>query len=137
MCFQSLIKRKILTAHDFTKGRESKTLPSTSYAPGIHPSRLDKLLPKEIATRLQAGFVEFGRKSRGFLTNEAILLGAETRTSAPVRIPRDAETLCHVSIPGLFPTGEGAGYAGGIVSAAMDGERAAEAVSRYLEGTSE
>ena len=122
---------------DFTKGRESKTLPSTSYAPGIHPSRLDKLLPKEIATRLQAGFVEFGRKSRGFLTNEAILLGAETRTSAPVRIPRDAETLCHVSIPGLFPTGEGAGYAGGIVSAAMDGERAAEAVSRYLEGTSE
>lgn len=122
---------------DFTKGRVSKTLPSTSYAPGIHPSRLDKLLPKEIATRLQAGFVEFGRKSRGFLTNEAILLGAETRTSAPVRIPRDAETLCHVSIPGLFPTGEGAGYAGGIVSAAMDGERAAEAVSRYLEGTSE
>lgn len=118
---------------DFTRGKKSATLPPTSYAPGLHSSRLDQLLPEEIATRLQKGFQEFGRKSRGFLTNEAILLGAETRTSAPVRIPRDNETLCHVEIPGLFPTGEGAGYAGGIVSAAMDGERAADAVKAYLQ----
>ena len=82
---------------------------------------------------MQEGFRQFGRKSKGFLTNEAILLGAETRTSAPVRIPRDNETLCHIEIPGLFPTGEGAGYAGGIVSAAMDGERAADAVKTYLD----
>lgn len=118
---------------DFTRGKLSASLPETSYAPGIHSSRIDRLLPKEIATRLQAGFREFGKKSKGFLTNEAILLGAETRTSAPVRIPRDNETLCHVDIPGLFPTGEGAGYAGGIVSAAMDGERAADAVKSYIE----
>ena len=117
---------------DFTRGKKSATLPPTSYAPGIHSSRIDQLLPREIATRMQEGFRQFGRKSKGFLTNEAILLGAETRTSAPVRIPRDNETLCHIEIPGLFPTGEGAGYAGGIVSAAMDGERAADAVKNYL-----
>lgn len=118
---------------DFTKGRMSASLPPTSYAPGIHPARIDRLLPAAIASRLQKGFMEFGRKSRGFLTNDAILLGAETRTSAPVRIPRDSITLCHIEIPGLFPAGEGAGYAGGIVSAAMDGERAADAVKAYLD----
>ncbi len=114
---------------DFVEGRESKTLPTTSYAPGIHPARIDRLLPEMIASRLQRGFADFGRKQRGFLTNEATLIGAETRTSSPVRIPRDQETMCHISVPGLYPAGEGAGYAGGIVSAAMDGEKAAEAVA--------
>lgn len=116
---------------DFVNGHESKTLPETSYAPGIHPSRIDQLLPPFIAERLRKGFAEFGRKSRGFLTNEAVLIGAETRTSSPVRIPRDNETLQHVEISGLFPCGEGAGYAGGIVSAAIDGERCADAVADY------
>lgn len=118
---------------DFVNGRASKDLPATSYAPGIHPARIDKLLPKEIAHRLQHGFIDFGRKSRGFLTNDAALIGCETRTSAPVRIPRDSETLCHISVAGLYPAGEGAGYAGGIVSAAIDGERAAEAAVRDFE----
>ncbi len=117
---------------DFVNGKESKDLPATSYAPGIHPARVDILLPAIIAKRLQAGFKEFGRKSRGFLTNEAILIGAETRTSSPVRVPRDKETLQHVETEGLFPCGEGAGYAGGIVSAAIDGERCADAASAYI-----
>ena len=119
---------------DFVNGKPSSSLPATSYAPGIHPARIDQLLPKFIATRLQAGFKEFGKKSKGFLTNEATLIGCETRTSSPVRIPRDNEKLSHIKITGLYPTGEGAGYAGGIVSAAIDGERAAEAVSEYLNG---
>ena len=118
---------------DFVNSRPSSTLPVTSYAPGIHLARMDKLLPKSVASRLQKGFAEFGRKSKGFLTNEAVLIGAETRTSSPVRIPRDAETLEHVEIKGLFPCGEGAGYAGGIVSAAVDGERCADAVKAYLD----
>lgn len=122
---------------DFVNGRDSKTLPETSYAPGIHPARVDKLLPAFIANRLRKGFAEFGRKSKGFLTNEAILIGAETRTSSPVRIPRDNETLQHVNLKGLFPCGEGAGYAGGIVSAAIDGERCADAVANYLNQLSE
>ena len=113
---------------DFVEGRPSKDLPDTSYAPGIHPARIDKLLPAPIASRLRDGFREFGRKSRGFLTNEATLIGCETRTSSPVRIPRNPETLTHVSIDGLYPCGEGAGYAGGIVSAAIDGDRVAAAV---------
>lgn len=117
---------------DFVNGRDSKDLPPTSYAPGIHVARIDKLLPKMVATRLQQGFRDFGRKARGFLTNEAVLIGDETRTSSPVRIPRDNESLHHINIEGLFPCGEGAGYAGGIVSAAIDGERCAEAVYQYL-----
>lgn len=117
---------------DFVNGRFSKSLPPTSYAPGIHSSRIDRLLPPMIAKRLQEGFKEFGKKSRGFLTNEAVLIGAETRTSSPVRIPRDPETLAHISWPGLYPCGEGAGYAGGIVSAAIDGERCAEALAASL-----
>lgn len=121
---------------DFTEGRPSKTLPATSYAPGIHPARMDQLLPPMIASRLQKGFKEFGRKSRGFLTNDAVLIGAETRTSAPVRVPRDNESLQHITIRGLFPCGEGAGYAGGIVSAAIDGERSADAVASYLSNKS-
>lgn len=118
---------------DFVNGRHSKSLPSTSYAAGIHPARIDRLLPPMIARRLQEGFKEFGRKSRGFLTNEAVLIGAETRTSSPVRVPRDSETLAHIDYPGLYPCGEGAGYAGGIVSAAIDGERCAAALAAALE----
>lgn len=117
---------------DFVNGKPSADLPETSYAPGIHPARIDKLLPKGISRRLQAGFKDFDRKNRGFLTNEAVLIGAETRTSSPVRIPRDTETLIHIRIKGLFPCGEGAGYAGGIVSAAIDGDRAATALFNTL-----
>ncbi|MDE7145659.1 MAG: FAD-binding protein, partial [Duncaniella sp.] len=117
---------------DFVNGKPSSSLPDTSYAPGIHPARIDKLLPKGIARRLQAGFRDFDHKNRGFLTNEAVLIGAETRTSSPVRIPRDSETLIHRQMQGLFPCGEGAGYAGGIVSAAIDGDRAASAVAQFL-----
>lgn len=117
---------------DFVNGRASTSLPDTSYAPGIHPARIDKLLPEPIAKRLQKGFTDFGRKSRGFLTDNAILIGCETRTSAPVRVPRDNATLQHIATPGLYPCGEGAGYAGGIVSAAIDGERCAEAVATTM-----
>lgn len=117
---------------DFVEGRASVDLPRTSYAPGIHPSRLDKWLPEQIGKRLQQGFRKFGSFVRGFLTNEAILIGVESRTSSPVRIPRDRETMVHIRIDGLYPCGEGAGYAGGIVSAAMDGEKCAEAVAKLL-----
>lgn len=120
--------------HDFVNGKASASLPVTSYAAGIHPARIDKLLPHSIASRLQKGFAEFGRKSRGFLTNDATLIGAETRTSSPVRIPRDNETLRHVGFDGLYPCGEGAGYAGGIVSAAVDGRRCAEAIAAAHRG---
>ncbi len=119
---------------DFVAGRRSESLPSTSYAAGIHPARIDKLLPKDIVRRLQKGFEVFGRKQRGFLTAEATLIGDETRTSAPVRVPRDPESLHQETIKGLFPCGEGAGYAGGIVSAAIDGERCAEAAAGMLTG---
>ncbi len=117
---------------DFVNGRASNSLPDTSYAPGIHSARIDKLLPEPIARRLQKGFADFGRKSRGFLTDKATLIGCETRTSAPVRVPRDNASLQHITTPGLYPCGEGAGYAGGIVSAAIDGERCAEAVATAM-----
>ncbi len=118
---------------DFVNGLDSADLPATSYAPGIHPARVDRLLPMSIAGRLRQAFIEFGRKQKGFLTNEAVLIGAETRTSSPVRIPRDPLELRHIDIAGLFPCGEGAGYAGGIVSAAIDGERCADALAKALE----
>lgn len=117
---------------DFVEGRPSKSLPPTSYAPGIHPARLDKLLPDFVSRRLREGFREFGSKSRGYLTQDAAVIGAETRTSSPVRIPRDPSTLSHVEIRGLYPCGEGAGYAGGIVSAAIDGDRCAESLASSL-----
>lgn len=118
---------------DFVASRPSSTLPSTSYAPGIQPGRIDMLLPAFVARRLQKGFEEFGRKARGFLTSEATLIGDETRTSAPVRVPRDKESRCHVTVRGLYPVGEGAGYAGGIVSAAIDGiNTAREIAAAYL-----
>ncbi len=117
---------------DFVNRKPSIDLPRTSYAPGIHPSRLDQWLPAFISSRLRGGFLKFGSYAKGFLSNEAILIGVESRTSAPVRIPRNVDTLCHIDYAGLFPCGEGAGYAGGIVSAAMDGEKCAEAVASFL-----
>lgn len=117
---------------DFVEGKDSKNLPPSSYIPGLYEGRIDKLLPPFIASRLQSGFKEFGRKARGFLTKEAILIGLESRTSSPVRIPRDKETLQHVEIEGLYPAGEGAGYAGGIVSAALDGMRCASLIYSRL-----
>ena len=117
---------------DFVQGKDSKDLPRTSYAPGIKPSRLDKWLPRFISNRLRKGFEVFGRYARGFLTNDAIIIGVETRTSSPVRIPRMPIDMRHIEIENLFPCGEGAGYAGGIVSAAIDGERCAEALAGQL-----
>ncbi len=117
---------------DFVNGRLSYDLPPSSYAPGLVSSPLHFWMPKFITARLAEGFRRFGKASRGFLTNEAVMIGVESRTSAPVRIVRDGETLQHVRLKGLFPCGEGAGYAGGIVSAAMDGERCAEAAAAYL-----
>ncbi len=117
---------------DFVNGKISSSLPLCSYHPGLNSSAIHEWLPTDISTRLQEGFNEFGRKMKGFLTNEAIILGVESRTSSPVRIPRDPETLQHIKIKGLFPSGEGAGYAGGIVSSAVDGERCADGVALYL-----
>ena len=114
---------------DFVDGRESLDLPRSSYPPGLLSRRIDQLLPEPIARRLREGFKVFNSKQRGFLTSEAVLIGDETRTSSPVRIPRDRETLAHVSMPGLYPCGEGAGYAGGIVSAAIDGIMSARAIA--------
>ncbi len=118
--------------NDFVEGKDSDTLPRSSYTAGVHPARIDRMLPAAIAKRLQAAFTEFGRKYRGFLTNDAILVGNETRTSAPVQITRDQESLQHIATPGLYPCGEGAGYAGGIVSAAIDGQRCAQALAQTL-----
>lgn len=118
---------------DFVNRRLSFDLPESSYAPGLIASPLHFWLPPFIAKRLEQGFRQFGKNARGFLTNEAVMIGVETRTSAPVRIVRDGETLQHIRIKGLFPCGEGAGYAGGIVSAAVDGERCADAVAEYLK----
>lgn len=120
---------------DFVNGRESKSLPASSYAPGIQPGDFNRLLPPFISTRLREGFKEFGRKQKGFLSHEAILLGLESRTSSPVRITRDSGTLQSTGVKGLFPAGEGAGYAGGIVSAAIDGMRCADAFSAYVGNT--
>lgn len=117
---------------DFTRKKLSYDLPETSYSPGLLSSPLHFCLPEFVSRRLSQGFQQFGRMSHGVLTNEAVMIGVETRTSSPVRILRDKDTLQHVSVQGLFPCGEGAGYAGGIVSAAIDGERCAEAVANYL-----
>ncbi|KAA6344740.1 hypothetical protein EZS27_007654 [termite gut metagenome] len=117
---------------DFTKGKLGSALPESSYAPGLVSSPLHFWLPEFISSRLSEGFLRFGKSSRGFLTNEATVIGVETRTSSAVRIVRNWETLQHSKIRGLFPCGEGAGYAGGIVSAGIDGERCAEAVVAYL-----
>ena len=117
---------------DFVNGKLSYDLPKSSYAPGLVSSPLHFWMPKMISKRLQEGFKVFGRQAHGFLTNEAELIAVETRTSSPVRIVRDRETLQHIRVQGLFPCGEGAGYAGGIVSAGVDGERCAEAAANYI-----
>ena len=113
---------------DFVEGRASKSLPACSYLPGMAASRLDEWLPAHIGRRLQQGFRDFDRKYRGFLTNEAVILGVESRSSSAVRIPRDPVTLQSLSTPGLYPCGEGAGYAGGITSCALDGINVALAI---------
>ena len=118
---------------DFVNNRLSYDLPKSSYAPGLVSSPLHFWMPSFVSKRLQEGFKTFGKNAHGFLTNEAILIATETRTSSPVRIVRDCETLQHVRIQGLFPCGEGAGYAGGIVSAGVDGERCAEMCAQYME----
>lgn len=117
---------------DFTRKKLSYDLPATSYSPGLVSSPLHFWMPSFLSERLSKGFQLFGKSSRGFLTNEAVMIAVETRTSSPVRIVRDKDTLQHLTVEGLFPCGEGAGYAGGIVSAGIDGERCAEAVARYL-----
>jgi uncharacterized FAD-dependent dehydrogenase len=117
---------------DFVSNKLSPTLPKVSYQPGIHSAPLHSLLPEAIGKRLQIGFQEFGKKMRGYLSNEAVIVGVESRTSSPVRIPRDNETLQHPQIKGLYPCGEGAGYAGGIVSAAIDGQKCANKIAKYF-----
>lgn len=117
---------------DFLKGERSAFLPESSYAPGLVPSRLDAWLPEHIAPRLKAGLDAFGKKMRGFVTDDATLIASETRTSSPVRILRDAETLESVVLQRLFPAGEGAGYSGGIVSSAMDGEKCAAKIAERI-----
>jgi uncharacterized FAD-dependent dehydrogenase len=134
-CWQQGNRRQTAPAQrmaDFVNNRLSYDLPKSSYAPGLISSPLHFWLPKPISHRLQEGFKAFGRMSHGFLTNEATMIGVETRTSSPVRILRDSETLMHVRIQGLFPCGEGAGYAGGIVSAGVDGERCADMCAQFL-----
>ncbi len=118
---------------DFAKNRLSQNLSETSYIPGTINSPLHELLPSGIVLRLQKSLFQFNKKMKGYYTEESQILAAETRTSSPIRIPRDKGTLMHVDVKGLFPSGEGAGYAGGIVSAAIDGERSAEAVGKYLK----
>ena len=118
---------------DFVNNRLSYDLPKSSYAPGLLSSPLHFWLPPAVGHRLQEGFKTFGRQAHGFLTNEAVLIATETRTSSPVRIVRDHDTLQHIRLQGLFPCGEGAGYAGGIVSAGVDGERCAEMCAAYLK----
>jgi uncharacterized protein len=140
MKFQQSVEQKAFTAGggnfvapalrmvDFSENKISSTLPDCSYLPGISPADLKQVLPAFIYRSLQEAFREFGRKMKGYYTNEAVVVATESRTSSPVRVPRHADTLQHPQIKGLYPCGEGAGYAGGIVSAAMDGERVAEKI---------
>lgn len=118
---------------DFVQGVDSKALPGCSYVPGITATPMHRWMPSYMSAALRGGFAAFDKKMRGFVTNEAVIVGMESRTSSPVRIPRDPATLMHPVVTGLFPAGEGAGYAGGIISAAIDGERVADAVVEYLK----
>lgn len=118
---------------DFVAGRGSSSLPKSSYVPGLVCSRLDEWMPQFMSSRLREAIRVFDKRMHGYLTDEAIVVGVESRTSTPVRIPRDAQTLMHPEVEGLFPSGEGAGYAGGIISAALDGERIAEAVTEFFK----
>ena len=135
LCWQNGGRRQTAPAQrmtDFIQKRNSFDLPVSSYAPGLLASPLHFWMPEFITTRLREGFRYFGKVSKGFLTHEATMIGVETRTSSPVRILRDRDSYQHITVAGLFPCGEGAGYAGGIVSAAIDGERCAEGVAAYL-----
>lgn len=118
---------------DFLRRKPSSNLPDCSYLPGLSPQNLHEVLPEYIARRLQLGFRFFDQKMRGYITREALIVATESRTSSPVRIPRDGDTLMHPEAAGLFPCGEGPGYAGGIMSAAMDGERCARAIAAYIQ----
>ena len=119
---------------DFTNDKVSTSLPGCSYLPGLHSAAINEVLPKEVNDALKKAVKDFGKKMKGYFTNEAVLVATESRTSSPVRIPRDNDTLQHIQIKGLFPCAEGAGYAGGIVSAAIDGERCAEAAVAMMKG---
>lgn len=142
--FQQLVEQKAFTAGggklvapaqrmvDFSQGQISVSLPGCSYIPGIHSTDLGEVLPLYIYRSLAEAFKEFGKKMKGYYTNEAVVVATESRTSSPVRIPRKDTTLQHPQISNLYPCGEGAGYAGGIVSAAMDGERVAEKVAELI-----
>jgi uncharacterized FAD-dependent dehydrogenase len=121
---------------DFLARRPSATLPRSSYIPGLIPADIDSLLPEKIVEGLRFALREFDKKMRGYITEDAVMAAPETRTSSPVRVPRDKVTMMHVQVSGLFPAGEGAGYAGGIVSAAVDGEHCAEAAARWLSTAS-
>ena len=135
--FQKLVERQCFDAGggkfvapaqrmtDFSNGKYSPALPDCSYLPGINSFNLKDMLPAFVYRSLSKAFVQFGKKMPGYFTNDAVVVATESRTSSPVRIPRHAETLAHPQIANLYPCGEGAGYAGGIVSAAMDGERVA------------
>jgi uncharacterized protein len=140
--FQQLVEQKAFTAGggklvapaqrmvDFATNKSSSSLPSCSYLPGIHAVSLKEVLPEFIHKSLQQAFVAFGKKMKGYFTNEAVVVATESRTSSPVRIPRDEIKLHHPQIKNLYPCGEGAGYAGGIVSAAMDGEKVAAMIAK-------
>ncbi len=117
---------------DFVNGKLSQSLPKSSYIPGLTPAYLNALLPYFVYKRLKKGVQDFAKKMNGYYTSEAVVVGIESRTSSPVRIPRDNQTLMHPECIGLFPSGEGAGYAGGILSAAMDGQNVARAVFNFL-----
>lgn len=144
VAFQSSVERQAYTVGggkqvapaqrlgDFVRGKRSQNLPECSYLPGLKPVELGDVLPPAIHLRLRDGFKVFDKKIRGYLSNEAVVVATESRTSSPVRIPRDAQTRMHPQADGLFPCGEGAGFAGGIMSAAMDGERSAEAAALFL-----
>ncbi len=141
MAFQKMVEQNCFTAGggkfvapaqrmvDFSNAKSSSSLPACSYQPGLQPTNLKEVLPDFVYNTLAKGFAAFGKKMPGYFTNDAVVVATESRTSSPVRIPRDAYTLCHPQIKNLFPCGEGAGYAGGIVSAAMDGERVAVAIN--------
>ena len=134
-CWQAGNMRQTAPAQrmsDFVNRKLSYDLPDSSYTPGLISSPLHFWMPQFVTDRLRQGFLNFGRSSHGFLTNDAVMIAVETRTSSPVRIVRDRDTLQHIGLEGLFPCGEGAGYAGGIVSSAIDGERCAESAARYL-----
>ena len=146
LAFQQDVERRLFEAGDgsqrapaqrlvdFIRGKVSSSLPGTSYIPGLWSAPMHELLPPWVAKALQEGVRQFGRKMPGYLSEEAVVIGTESRTSSPIRIPRDPQTRMHPDVPGLFPCGEGAGYAGGILSAAMDGENTARAVASFLAG---